>query len=196
MLKDGKTPVEILVKAKDEAENKKNIERCLDLIKSAGNKVGVVAKDTSSGPFITEWKSAFSEISKEVEEVDITPAISGALSVKDEKELRAIRDSSRASSGLVASYFVDQMSGILDDEKKMSHKVLSEKIANKIEDDKFFQKLKVSTGFDPLQLDWSIAPIVQSGGKYDLKISAQPDENNLHAGVIICTLGLRYSTLR
>lgn len=170
------------------------MERCLDLIKTAGTKVGIVAKDTSSGPFVTEWKNAFSEISKDVSEVDVTPAISAALSVKDEKELRAIRDSSRASSGLVANYFVDQMSGILDEEKKMSHKALSEKIANKIEDDKFFQKLKVSTGFDPLQLDWSVAPIVQSGGKYDLKISAQPDDANLHAGVILCTLGLRYLT--
>ena len=194
MLKDGKTPIEILVKGKDEAENKKNTERCLNLIKAAGPKVGIVAKDSSSGPFITEWKNAFSELSKDVEEVDITPAISAALSVKDEKELRAIRDSSRASSGLVANYFVDQMSSILDEEKKMSHKALSEKIANKIEDDKFFQKLKVSTGFDPLQLDWSVAPIVQSGGKYDLKISAQPDDSNLHAGVILCTLGLRYLT--
>ncbi|KAF1344690.1 transcription elongation complex subunit [Delphinella strobiligena] len=191
-LKDGKTPIEILVKGKDEAENKKNTERLLDLIKTAGKKVGTVAKDSSSGPFITEWKNSFSEISKEVDEVDITPAISSTLSVKDEKELRAIRDSARASSGLVANYFVDQMSGILDEEKKMSHKALSDKIANKIEDDKFFQKLKVSTGFDPLQLDWSITPIVQSGGKYDLKISAQPDDNNLHAGVILITLGLRY----
>lgn len=194
MLKDGKTPVEILVKGKDDAENKKNTERCLDLIKAAGKKVGTVAKDSSSGPFVEEWKAAFSEISKEVEEVDITPAISGALSVKDEKELRAIRDASRASSGLMASYFVDTMSNILDEEKKMSHKVLSDKVANKIDDDKFFNKLKVSTGFDPLQLDWTIAPIVQSGGKYDLKISAQPDQSNLHAGVILCTLGLRYLT--
>lgn len=194
VLKDGKTPIEILVKGKDEAENKKNTERCLDLIKTAGSKVGIVAKDNSSGPFVTEWKNSFSEINKDVSEVDITPAISGALSIKDEKELRAIRDSSRASSGLVANYFVDQMSSILDEEKKMSHKALSEKIANKIEDDKFFQKLKVSSGFDPLQLDWSVAPIVQSGGKYDLKISAQADDNNLHAGVIICILGLRYLT--
>lgn len=86
------------------------------------------------------------------------------------------------------------MSGILDEEKKMSHKQLSDKVGNKIEDEKFFQKLKVSSGFDPIQLDWCVSPIVQSGGKYDLKLSAEPDDNNLHAGIILSTLGLRYQT--
>ncbi|KAI4733388.1 FACT complex protein [Aureobasidium sp. EXF-12298] len=191
-LKDGKTPVEILVRGKDAAENAKQFETCLDVIKNAGKKVGIISKDPSSGPFIKEWKDSFANISKDVEEVDITPAISAALSIKDEKELRAIRDASRASSGIMANYFVDQMSGILDEEKKMSHKALSQKVADKIEDDKFFQKLKVSSGFDPSQLDWSISPVVQSGGKYDLKLSAEADDSNLHAGVILSTLGLRY----
>ena len=190
-LKDGKTPVEILVRGKDPAENEKQFKRCLDIIKTAGNKVGVIAKDQSSGPFVTEWNSAFSEISKEVEEVDIAPALSTALSVKDQNELRAIRDASRASSGLMAKYFVDQMSGIIDEEKKISHKKLSQMVAVKIEDEKIFTKLKVP---DPNQLDWAVQPIVQSGGKYDIKLSAVPDDNNLHAGVITATLGLRYAT--
>ena len=54
----------------------------------AQKKVGVISKDTSSGPFVDEWKSAYGDISKEVEEVDITTALSAAaLSVKDENEL-------------------------------------------------------------------------------------------------------------
>ena len=51
-------------------------------------KVGTIAKDNSNGPFADEWKAAFSEISKEVEEVDISTALSSAaLAVKDENEL-------------------------------------------------------------------------------------------------------------
>ena len=47
-----------------------------------------MTKDTSSGPFIEEWKKAYGDISKDVEEVDIAPALSiAALSVKDETEL-------------------------------------------------------------------------------------------------------------
>ncbi len=51
-------------------------------------KVGTIPKDTSSGPFADEWRAAFGEASKDVEEVDISPALSSAaLSVKDENEL-------------------------------------------------------------------------------------------------------------
>lgn len=50
--------------------------------------MGTIAKDTSVGPFIDEWKKAFETISKDTEEVDITPALSAAaLAVKDENEL-------------------------------------------------------------------------------------------------------------
>jgi nucleosome binding factor SPN SPT16 subunit len=49
--------------------------------------VGTLPKDTTSGPFADEWKRAFADISKEVEEVDITPALSAAFSIKDSDEL-------------------------------------------------------------------------------------------------------------
>ncbi|WPH01625.1 Hypothetical protein R9X50_00447400 [Acrodontium crateriforme] len=192
-LKDGKTPVEIIVRGKDAEENAKQFEKLKDVIKTAGKKVGVIAKDQSTGPFITEWKAAFSEISKDVEEVDIGPALSASMAVKDENELRSIRNASVASA-YTTDYFVDTMSDILDKDKKITHKALCDKIAAKIDDDKFFQKKKIPANFDSLQLDWSINPTVMSGGNFDLKLGTDPDNNNLHAGVIIAALGLRYQT--
>ena len=50
-------------------------------------KVGTLPKDTTSGPFADDWKRAFADISKDVEEVDITPDLSAALAVKDPEEL-------------------------------------------------------------------------------------------------------------
>lgn len=45
-------------------------------------------KSEVSGPFADDWKKAFGDISKEVEEIDIAPALSlAAFSVKDETEL-------------------------------------------------------------------------------------------------------------
>lgn len=35
-------------------------------------------------------------------------------------------------------------------------------------------------------------PIIQSGGKYDLKLSATNNSENLHFGTIVCALGARY----
>lgn len=49
-------------------------------------KIGILPKDSSSGPFVDEWKKVYSEL-KDVEEVDIAPALSAALAVKDENEL-------------------------------------------------------------------------------------------------------------
>lgn len=192
-LKDGKTPVEIFVRGKDAAENQKQFERCLEIIKGAGKKVGVITKELSGGPFVQEWKTAFAEISKDVEEVDISPALSAVMSVKDENELRSIRNASHATSHVMTNYFVDQMSDILDQDKKITHRALSDKIANKIDDDKFFRQMKAAD-FDPVQLDWSISPTVMSGGNYDLKLATDPDDSNLHPGVIISALGLRYQT--
>jgi nucleosome binding factor SPN SPT16 subunit len=127
--------------------------------------------------------------------VDIALVISNAaLAVKDEKELRLIRDAARASSGLMKDYFVEEMSGILDEEKKIGHDKLSQMVADKIDDSKFFQKIKVSNTFDSLNLDWATQPVVQSGGSYDLRFASDPDGNNLHAGVIVAALGLRYNS--
>ena len=50
--------------------------------------MGTIAKDTSAGPFADEWKKSFGDISNEVEEVDISLALSSAaFAVKDENEL-------------------------------------------------------------------------------------------------------------
>ena len=58
--------------------------------------MGTIAKDTSAGPFADEWKKAFSDISKEVEEVDISLALSSAaFAVKDENELVSVRNGLR-----------------------------------------------------------------------------------------------------
>jgi len=52
----------------------------------------LLSKVKAEGPFIDEWREAYGTISKDVEEVDIASAISGAaLSVKDERELVSSR---------------------------------------------------------------------------------------------------------
>lgn len=95
----------------------------------------------------------------------------------------------------MSEYFVDEMSQLLDEEKKISHKALSGKIDAKIDDAKFFKKLaKLPAEFDPQQIDWAYGPVVQSGGNYDLRFSAVPDTNNLRPGIIIAGFGIRYKT--
>ncbi|KAI9684638.1 MAG: FACT complex subunit spt16 [Trizodia sp. TS-e1964] len=196
-LKGGKTPIEFLVRGKDNELNTKIFHQITDVIKSLGNKVGLIAKDASSGPFIDEWKKAYESISDSMQEVDISTALSaGALAVKDENELRAMRNSSKACVGIM-KFFVEEMSEILDQELKVTHKALSDRVDGKLDDSGFFKSmvdLKLTGDFDNTQLDWCYGPIVQSGGKYDLRLTAAPDDNNLHAGAIIAAFGLRYKS--
>ncbi|KAE8331316.1 FACT complex subunit spt16 [Aspergillus sergii] len=195
-LKGGKIPVEILVTSKDPDEKTRSFEKCLEVIKSAGKRVGVLPKDTAAGPFAEDWKRAFANITQDVEEVDISPALSSAaFSVKDTDELVAIRNASRACSGLMSEYFVDEMSRLLDEEKQMTHKALSMRIDAKIDDAKFFKKLaKLPAEFDPQQIDWAYGPVIQSGGKYDLRLTATSDNSHLQAGIIVAGFGIRYKT--
>ena len=84
----------------------------------------------------------------------------------------------------MAEYFVEEMSEILNEEKKVTHKDLADKINKKINEGKFFwdSKSKLPSNFDETQLDWIYGPVIQSGRAYDLKLTASADSNNLHAG--------------
>jgi nucleosome binding factor SPN SPT16 subunit len=77
----------------------------------------------------------------------------------------------------------------------VTHRAIADKVARVIDDPKFFEKSKMSKGFDYVNLDWDVEPNVQSGGVYDLKFASEPDDKPMqHTGVIIAGLGLRYST--
>jgi nucleosome binding factor SPN SPT16 subunit len=195
-LLNGKTPVEVLAFDNKKPETRtQSFEKCLDVIKGAGKKVGTLSQADETGPFADEWKKMFSEISKDVEEVDISPALSMAFAVKDERELRAMRNAARACSGMVSNYWIDEMAEVLDSEKKVSHAALSQKIDAKIDDSKFFSKLsKLPSDFDSQQLEWAYGPLIQSGGQYKLDFSAVANNENLHSGCIIAGLGFRYKT--
>ena len=195
-LKNGPIPVETLVVTKEPETKTKAFDKCLDVIKASGKKVGTLAKPEPSGPFADDWRKAFGDILKEVEEVDIAPALSiAAFAVKDENELRSMRTAARACSGLISDYWVEEMSEILDSGKVRSHSALAKKIDEKIDDLKFFKKLsKIPSDFDTQQLEWAYGPGVESGGNFDLKLSAQPDDENLHANTIFTGIGLRYKT--
>jgi len=49
-------------------------------------------------------------------------------------------------------------------------------------------------GVDFNAAEWVYTPIIQSGGDYDLKVSAQSNEKNLQPGVILSSLGIRYKS--
>jgi nucleosome binding factor SPN SPT16 subunit len=127
--------------------------------------------------------------------VDIGVALStAALAIKDEQELVSTRDASRTSARILQRYFVEEMSQIVDQDKTIKNSAFADRVMNKIEDAKFLTGLKISDDFHSENVDWATQPTVQSGGHYDLRFASEPDDQNMHAGIIVSALGIRYQS--
>lgn len=111
-----------------------------------------------------------------------------------------MRTASKACVALTHSFLLDEVLNTFDQEKKVKHRVLTDKVDSKLDDEKFWKNVKLPSGqkfpsdFDPQQLDWIVGPAVYSGGKFDLKMQTEPSEDNLHPGVIIAGMALRYKS--
>ena len=78
------------------------------------------------------------------------------------------------------------MAGIVDEERKVKHVKLSEKVEEVVTDPSRLQ-LRMNAN----KVDIAYPPILQSGGVYDLRISAQSDERVLQYDVVLASLGAR-----
>ena len=86
-MRNGKIPLEILVKGKDEAVNEKNYKDVIEAITKTGGKVGVFTKEQPRGPFVEEWKKFYEPVKGGFEEIDVSLDMSSVLSIKDDVEL-------------------------------------------------------------------------------------------------------------
>lgn len=174
-----------LLKRNKGDNNAANYGVLMDAIKASGPKVGMLTKESPQGELVASFKKALD--ATEVEQVDVTKGVEIALSVKASEELENIRWASALTSKIFKQKFMEDMEQIIDDERSVSHEKISISIEEIFEDP---SKIKVS--IDPVDIEPCYPPIVQSGGKYDLKPSAQSDKNSMKYDVIICSLGARY----
>ena len=75
---------------------------------------------------------------------------------------------------------------IIDKDKKVKHSKLMEELESMTED-----KEKCA-GFDVDNIETAYPPIIQSGGNFALKYSAQSDDSTLHFGTILTMFGIKY----
>jgi nucleosome binding factor SPN SPT16 subunit len=69
---------------------------------------------------------------------------------------------------------IETMSDILDKEKKITHKALSNKVGDKLDDEKFFRAIKGLGKFDSMQLDWRSWPASRMTTTYTSRVSSSP----------------------
>lgn len=83
--------------------------------------------------------------------------------------------------------FMTEMENVIENDTQVSHSSLAKKVESIILDP---AKINIKITADTVESCFE--PIIQSGGKYDLKLSASSNTDNLSANVIICSLGARY----
>ncbi|GAV54608.1 hypothetical protein ZYGR_0AN00760 [Zygosaccharomyces rouxii] len=189
--------------SKDPEHNKKLFEDVIDAIQKAGKSVGAPEKNVYQGKFMLEWSPLWDEAVKkyELNVVDISAGLSKTWEVKDDNEKALLAVASKSSDKFM-DYLADEMVRAVDEELKITNAKLSDKIENKIDDDRFLKKISPEVSklcpkehsFNLDLLDWTYSPIIQSGEKFDLRVSARSTNDQLDGnGSILASCGIRYN---
>lgn len=181
---EGVPPVTLLVRNK--GKDSENFHKLLEAIENSsfGKTIGTFPRDKFPGAFASEWQKCLD--SKKCDHLDISMAIAYIMAPKDDQEIRLITKASLYTSELYSKYLKEEITRIIDEDKKVKHSKLSEGVEAASQNKKYMKNVDLS------QLEVCYPAIIQSGGNYNLKFSAHSDKNNLHFGVITCALGLRY----
>ncbi|KAJ3213204.1 FACT complex subunit spt16 [Clydaea vesicula] len=195
LIKEGSSlQIQVLKRSKDETENKAIFKQVLELMNATDSKnVGIFPKDKFNGKFITEWTNAREEYETKFKDVDVSVGVANVLAVKDEDELKLIKSACRLSTQVMSKSFISDLEAILDEDKKIKHDEFADTL-EKVLQEKYRKQLKISNEIDLESAELCYPPIIQSGGEYDLKASAESNSKFLHAGVIICSLGVKYKS--
>ncbi|KAJ6221120.1 hypothetical protein RDWZM_006932 [Blomia tropicalis] len=182
---DNVPPVTLLVRDKSD-KDAANFEKLLSAISKCSDDpvVGEFVKDKPSGDFANEWKKRFEP--KRFEIVDLSIAFAYLIAPKDDVEINLIQKASSLSCDLYSKYLVEEITEIIDSDRKVRHIKLADNVEQASNNNKYMKNVDLS------QVELCYTTIIQSGGNYNLKFSAQSDKNNLHFGAITCCLGVRY----
>lgn len=154
---------------------------------SAPSVMGTLLKEKFEGAICSGWLTAAKGAG--VDSVEVAPALGLLLSVKDSVELDNIKRAAILTNKVLKHGFINRMEEVIEKGETTTHDKLAAELDDVIEEPAKI-KLNVAKGL----VESCYEPIVQSGGEYDLKASAQSDSKNLSYDIIICSLGARYKS--
>ncbi|EFN58683.1 hypothetical protein CHLNCDRAFT_140286 [Chlorella variabilis] len=149
--------------------------------------IGTLPKEKPQGAVPEAWLAAVA--GSGLATSDMAADLAALLSPKDDEEAKNVRKAAYLVSNALTKFAVPQLEGIIDEEKKVRHSKLADKIEEVIsEPSKMEIKLKADS------VDIAYPPLVQSGGDYDLRLASASKDTHIHYGVIVCSLGARYAS--
>jgi nucleosome binding factor SPN SPT16 subunit len=190
--KSDKFKMKLLLRNKADG-NAENYETLIQAAQEAGDadnrKIGVILKERKynydNGSILSPYEKLLDE--SEIDLVDIAPALSLVLGPKDESEWDLMKKSSVLCNKVMKHGFVKRLEEIIEDEKKITHEAFANEIENILEDPN-----KIKLNVPPSDVQSCYFPIVQSGGSYDIRVSAQSSTEELKHDIITVSLGSRY----
>ncbi|KAK6109487.1 FACT complex subunit SPT16 N-terminal lobe domain family protein [Brugia pahangi] len=179
-------PVVVFTREKSD-KDKANFTKLVEKLKESGSSFGHFAKDSYSSDFAKGWNSIMEEYGIKLT-VDVSISFAHLLSEKDDTEVELCRKAAQASVN-AWSYARKKIIDIIDQAKKVKHSRFAEDIEKAMTTVQVQQRLA-----DNSNLESCYTPIIQSGGEYILKLSAESNDKLIHYGTIICSLGARYQS--
>ncbi|KAL7294303.1 hypothetical protein TKK_0012316 [Trichogramma kaykai] len=181
----GVPPVKLTIRDRSD-EDKTNFAKLIKVMKESknGKTIGIFQKDTFKTPFVESWKNAMK--AENFDQVDVSASVAYVMSPKEDSEILTVKKACLVSVDVFTKYLKDQIMEVIDNDKKVKHSKLADGVDSAVTDKKYVSNVDTS------QIDMCYPAIIQSGGNYALKFSASSDNNTLHFGVIVCSLGARY----
>jgi nucleosome binding factor SPN SPT16 subunit len=189
--------IHLLLRNKDDgdAENYEKLvtEAFEARVNGAKRAFGLIMKERETnirgGGLLGPWETKLSALcqEKDADLVDVSAGLSFTMSVKDETELDLIKKSSVLANKVMKHGYVKKMEEVIDSEEMISHEALASYVDEILEDPS-----KISLKVPKEDVQSCYFPIIQSGGVYDLKVSAQSTGANLSNDVIVVSIGARY----
>lgn len=195
--KDQNFTLHLLLRNKEDS-NASNYDTLLKQAHTRGdknNKVGVMLKERkankSGGGILGPYEGRLDEQVEEkiIELVDVAPGLAVAMATKDEEEWDLMKKSSVLSNKVMKHGFVKRLEELIEEEGKITHENFANEIEAILEDP---NKIKLNVPQADVQSCYF--PIVQSGGTYDIRVSAQSTSEELKPDVIMASLGARYKS--
>ena len=189
--------VTLLVRNKSDG-NEENLSKLWDeAMKCKGEndekvKIGVLFKEwglntEGKNPVVSGWQQKIDSEKEAIEVVEVSAGLGHVMAVKDSKELDCLKKSSVLSNKVLKHFFIKRLEAIMDEDEKISHETLATEVDSKIEDPSQIG-IKVSQDI----VSSAYFPIIQSGGEYDLKVSAVPTSEELKYDIVTVSFGSRY----
>ncbi|MEW5314858.1 MAG: hypothetical protein WDW38_006323 [Sanguina aurantia] len=148
--------------------------------------LGILPKEQPEGHFAQQSGDLMR--SSGLPTVDVAAGMADMFTQKDSTEILNARKAALLAGKVMTGFVVPKLESAVDEERKIKHSKLSTMAEECITDpSKVNVKLKADA------VDLAYPPVFQSNGAYDLRVSA-PNDNNLgHSGVILVSIGTRYS---